>query len=148
MILETLLTLFTRDLNRLKSEIASYKSEEAIWLVEKSITNSAGNLCLHLVGNIKTYIGANLGDNDYVRNREFEFAGKDVPRAELIQQIEETLVDVKKALHALAAEDLAKEYPYIVFDKKTTTGYLLVHLTTHLTYHLGQINYHRRLLDR
>ncbi len=75
----TLQSLFKRDLEKLKSEIEQYSSEENLWRTDKSITNSAGNLCLHLIGNLKAFIGAGLAKTDYIRDREFEFAGKDVP---------------------------------------------------------------------
>ena len=147
MLTETLIPLYTRDLNKLKHEIDSYKNEPTIWHFEKGIANSAGNLCLHLVGNLKTYIGAALGQHPYVRNRELEFLAKDIPRADLLQSIEETITVVESSLRKLTEEDLKKEYPILVFDKTTSTEYFLVHLATHLTYHLGQVNYHRRLLD-
>ena len=99
------------------------------------------------MGNLNTYIGAELGKTGYVRHRELEFSLKDIPKAELLAKIDETISVVDKALDAVTDEQLDDEYPQLVFDKKTSTGYLLVHLTTHLTYHLGQINYHRRLLD-
>lgn len=148
MLIETLKKLFNRDLSRLKHEISSYQNEQVIWQVERNIANSAGNLCLHLVGNLNTYIGAEIGKTGYVRDRELEFSLKDIPKAELIDKVEQTSRIVKDALNRLNEDDLDKEYPILVFDEKTPTGYLLVHLTTHLTYHLGQINYHRRLLDR
>lgn len=147
MITETLRTLFSRDLNILKKEIELYQSEKAIWTTEKGIANSAGNLCLHLVGNLSTYIGAVIGKTNYIRNRELEFSAKDISRLELLNKIEETMITVQSSLEKLTDEDLNAEYPILVFDVKTSTEYLLVHLTTHLTYHLGQINYHRRLLD-
>ena len=147
MLTETLNTIFNRDLDRLKKEIELYQSEKAIWLIEKNIANSAGNLCLHLIGNLNTYIGAVFGKTNYIRNRELEFSLKGVPRSELVSKIEETILVVNNSLSKLTDEDLNAEYPILVFDKKTSTGYLLVHLATHLNYHLGQINYHRRLLD-
>ena len=147
MLIETLLTLFNRDLNRLKSEIELYKNEKNIWLIEKNIANSAGNLCLHLIGNLNWFIGAELGKTNYVRERELEFSTKDVPQTVLIKKIDETIIVVENSLHGLTDEDLKNEYPLLVFDKKTSTEYFLLHLTTHLVYHLGQINYHRRLLD-
>lgn len=148
MLIETLKKLFDRDLNRLKQEISAYQNEQVIWQVERNIANSAGNLCLHLVGNLNTYIGAEIGKTGYVRYRELEFSLKDIPKSELIDKVEQTSRVVEDALNRLNEDDLDKEYPVLVFDEKTPTGYLLVHLTTHLTYHLGQINYHRRLLDR
>lgn len=147
MLIETLKTLFNRDLNQLKTEIDSYQNESDIWKTQKGIANSAGNLCLHLVGNLNTYIGAEFGKTGYIRNRPLEFSLKDIPRAELLSKIEETIVVVDNALNTISEEELKKEYPLLVFENKTSTEFMLVHLTTHLAYHLGQINYHRRLLE-
>lgn len=148
MLIETLKTLFERDLRKLKTEIELYHSEEAIWRIEKSIPNAAGNLCLHLVGNLNGFIGATLGHTGYVRQRELEFSLKGIPKVELIRQIEETIVIVASTLGKLTLQDLAKDFPEPVFGGKTvTTEYMLVHLASHLGYHLGQVNYHRRLLD-
>lgn len=147
MLIESLKILFNRDLNKLKTEIESYQNESDIWKIQKVIANSAGNLCLHLVGNLNTYIGAEFGKTGYIRNRALEFSLKDIPRAELIQKIEETIVVVNNALNIISEEELKMEFPLLVFEKKTSTEFMLIHLTTHLAYHLGQINYHRRLLD-
>ena len=147
MFIENILTLFNRDLNRLKSEIELYKNEKNIWLIEKNIANSAGNLCLHLIGNLNWFIGAELGKTNYVRHRELEFSTKDIPQTELIKKSDETIIVVENSLRGLTDEELKNDYPLVVFDKKTSTEYFLLHLTTHLAYHLGQINYHRRLLD-
>lgn len=147
MLIQTLQTLFQRDLNRVKTEIELYRQEDRIWHTEKNIANAAGNLCLHLVGNLNTYIGAQLGKTNYIRHRDLEFSLKGIPRAELVQQLSDTMLVVQRSLDGLTDDALAKEYPLVVFEQPTTTAYLLVHLATHLSYHLGQINYHRRLLD-
>ena len=147
MLISTLKLLFERDLKKLKSEIESYKNEKNLWRTEKDIANSAGNLCLHLIGNLNTYIGAQFGKTNYIRHRELEFSSKDIPRTELVKSINETIAVVDKALDKLTDDQLKEEYPILVFEQKTSTEYFLVHLTTHLNYHLGQINYHRRLLD-
>ena len=147
MLVETLKLLFNRDLLRLKSEINLYEDESKIWIVEKNIANSAGNLCLHLIGNLNTYIGAEFGKTNYIRNRELEFSLKNISKKELIDQIDNTILVVEMSLNTITEEELKGEHQILVFDKKTTLEYLLVHLTTHLTYHLGQISYHRRLLD-
>src|SRR3970282_1600568 len=146
--IETLKTLFSRDLLRLKSEIELYQNENDIWRSEKGITNSAGNLCLHLIGNLNTYIGSVFGKTNYVRNRELEFSLKDVPKSELIKKIEETTKVVNDALNQVSEDELKMDFPLLVFREKTTTEFMLIHLTTHLAYHLGQINYHRRLLTQ
>lgn len=147
MLIEDLKILFTRDLRKLHGEISAYQQEAAIWAIDKDIANSAGNLTLHLVGNLNTYLGAVLGKTGYIRDRELEFSRKDLSRAELLQLIEATIPMVLHALDQLSPADLEKEYPLLVFEVPTTIGYFLVHLSVHLGYHLGQINYHRRLLD-
>jgi len=144
---ESIKSLYTRDLNKLKTEIESYQTEESLWKIDKDISNTAGNLCLHLVGNLKHFFGAILGNSGYVRNREEEFSLKNIPKSELIQQVEETLNVVISTLDQLSEEDLAKEYPIEPLGYKMTTEYFMIHLFGHLSYHLGQINYHRRLLD-
>lgn len=145
--IESLKSLYTRDLNKLRTEILSYNNEKAIWSVDKNISNSAGNLCLHLVGNLNHFIGTVLGNSGYVRNRDLEFSLKNIPRPELIEKIDRTLDIVTKTLDKLDEDDLKKEYPLVVFESKMSTEYFLIHLLSHLDYHLGQINYHRRLLD-
>jgi uncharacterized damage-inducible protein DinB len=147
MLNQVLKTIFNRDLTKLRSEIAAYKQEANVWKVEKDIANSAGNLCLHLVGNLNTYIGAILGNSGYVRNRDLEFSAKDIPKEELLRKIDETIIVIERVLNTLTQEQLKEEYPQLVLAEKTTTEFFLVHLATHLTYHLGQVNYHRRLID-
>ncbi|HMW27533.1 MAG TPA: DUF1572 family protein [Ferruginibacter sp.] len=147
MLTETLTQLFERDLKRLANEISLYKDESHIWTVQKDISNSAGNLCLHLLGNLNHFIGATLGHTGYVRHRDDEFSLKNIPRQDLLLNISNCLLIVTETLQKLPEEDLAADFPIEVFGKKDSTAYMLVHLATHLSYHLGQINYHRRLVD-
>ena len=147
MVLATLIALFNRDLLKLKVELESYQNEDVIWKTDKNITNTAGNLSLHIVGNLNTYIGDIIGKTGYVRDRDAEFSLKNIHRTELLRQIDEVTKVITSALNSLKPEDLEKEYPLLVFKEKTTTGHFLIHLATHLAYHLGQVNYHRRLLD-
>ena len=147
MIVNSIKSIFIRDLSKLKGEIESYPDENSIWEIRSDINNSAGNLTLHLIGNLNTYIGAELNKTGYIRNRELEFTRKNVPRVQLIQSIEATISVIENVLDQLSVTDLKKEYPTLIWEKKTSTEYVLIHLTTHLAYHLGQINYHRRLLN-
>jgi uncharacterized damage-inducible protein DinB len=147
MITQPLSELFTRDLNKLIKEVSLYKEEANLWVTSKEISNCAGNLCLHLAGNLNHFIGANLGNTGYVRQREKEFSLKNVAREELIQQVKEVIVVVQNTLTKLTQEDLEKEYTHRVFDTPMSIQKFLFHLAMHLSYHLGQINYHRRLLD-
>ncbi|MBS1506671.1 MAG: DUF1572 family protein [Bacteroidetes bacterium] len=147
MLAQELKKVFLKDLAKLKEEIGLYKNESNLWKTEKGISNSAGNLCLHLVGNLNHFIGAVHGKTDYVRNREAEFSSKNIPQAKLVSMVEDTISVVDKVLSATTDEQLAEEYPLVVFKDKMTTGYFFIHLAGHLGYHLGQINYHRRLID-
>jgi len=145
MINSVLVTHFCRDLAKLKVELELYKTETQIWKVTGDIANSAGNLCLHLVGNLDTYIGATLGNSGYMRDRDAEFALKNIPRSELIQRIDSTNQTIQQVVPKLTDKQLKSEYPLLVLKEKTTTEYFLIHLAMHLSYHLGQVNYHRRL---
>lgn len=147
MITESLRSLYSRDLNKLKAEIEAYQNEENLWKTDKNIANSAGNLTLHLVGNLNHFLGTHLGNTGYVRQRDLEFSLKDIPKEELIEKVTATATMIDSVLSQLSDEDLKKEYPLVVFENAMTTDYFLIHLLAHLDYHLGQINYHRRLLD-
>lgn len=147
MLQETLISIFRRDLQQLVKELSLYKKESYVWKTDINITNSAGNLTLHLIGNLNNFIGSIIGKTDYKRNRELEFSLKNIPNSILIQQIEDTVLMIEKVVSKINTDDLGKKYPLDAFKKPMTTQYFLIHLTTHLSYHLGQINYHRRILD-
>jgi hypothetical protein len=147
MVIDTLKKIFRRDLEKLKQEISLYHDEKNLWVIDKNIANSAGNLCLHLVGNLNTYIGAEIGKSGYIRDRDLEFSQKNVLQQQLIKMVDDTITVVEYGLNKLNEDDLEKEYSLLVFKEKTSTGFFLIHLAVHLDYHLGQINYHRRLLD-
>lgn len=146
--IESLSALYERDLDRLLKELKAYKNEEKLWVIEGEISNSGGNLVLHLCGNLKQFIGAILGGSSYIRKRDDEFELKHVKKSELIGQIKETKKIISETLSELDEEKLEETYPVNVFGKEMTTLYFLHHLYGHLNYHLGQINYHRRLLDK
>ncbi len=139
-------TILERDLKKLEEEITLDPSEETLWTITGNIKNPAGNLCLHLCGNLQHYIGAILGRSGYIRNRDHEFAARNVSRKELISEIQKTSIAVRSGLEILDPNTLDDTYPEQVFSYSMTTAYFLIRLTAHLGYHLGQINYHRRLL--
>ena len=146
MLRQILLELYERDLGKLREEIEAYSDEADLWKIDGDILNSTGNLCLHINGNLQHFFGAVLGGTDYVRNRDAEFADKGISREKMLADIDETRSVIKATLAKLSDEDLDKTYPIEVFRKPMTTAYFLTHLATHLNWHLGQIDYHRRLL--
>jgi uncharacterized damage-inducible protein DinB len=148
MLRKILTELYERDLGKLKDEIVQYSDEADLWKTGGEITNPAGNLCLHLTGNLKHFFGAVIGGTGYVRDRDLEFANKNVSKAEMLADIDATRNVVLSTLAGMTEEDFEKVYPIEVFGQPMTTGYFLTHLTTHFNYHLGQINYHRRLIAK
>jgi uncharacterized damage-inducible protein DinB len=145
MLKEALLEIFERDLDKLANEINSYSDESRLWATGGEISNSAGNLCLHLLGNLNHFVGAILGENGYVRNRDAEFSSKNVSREDLLSSIEKTKAAVSEALNKLPDERFEQNFPVEKHDKTVKTDFMLLHLLAHFNYHLGQINYHRRL---
>lgn len=145
--MEALVQIFNRDIDKLKLEIESFKNEEILWKLEGQISNTAGNLCLHIIRNLNHFIGAIIGDSGYVRNREPEFNDKNVDRRELLKMITDTKSIVATSLIGYSREKLHATYPIQVFGEDMTFEFFLIHLVSHLNYHLGQINYLRRILD-
>ena len=146
MIAQALLPLYLRDLNKLKEEISLYKSENNLWILKNEIKNSSGTLALHLLGNLNYFIGAVLDNTGYVRKREKEFADKNVPREIILKEIEEVTAILQKVFPAISDEKFNSEYPVEFLGAKRSVGEMLFILFGHLNYHLGQINYHRRLV--
>ncbi len=146
MLAEYFAGVIVRDLKGLRRELAAYPSENDVWKLVPGIANSAGTLALHLAGNLQHFIGVVFGGTSYRRDRAAEFSRRDVARAELVAQIEAALVAVERGLAAVSDAALAAEYPERVAGYAVTTGEWLVHLVAHLGYHLGQIDYHRRLV--
>lgn len=146
MVKQTIVELFERDLNTLKTEIEQYRSDDDLWKLTDNINNCAGNLCLHLNGNLKYYVGTILGHTGYIRHREAEFELKDIPAHALIADIDITKDIVLTTLNKLTDADLLKTFPIEKQGKSVSTFHMLLHLMLHFQYHLGQINYHRRIL--
>jgi len=135
-----------RDLRALRREVAAYADERDLWKVPAGIANSAGNLTLHLTGNLRQFVGAVLGGDGYVRNRDAEFAGRNVPRVDLLAGIDDAITAVERGMARVTDADLTKPFPMPVGGNTVVTGDFLNHLMAHFGYHLGQIDYHRRII--
>lgn len=145
--MKSIAAIFARDLEKLASEIDSFNEEENLWETTGSVTNSAGNLCLHLIGNLNQFIGTTIGKSGYVRDREAEFNDKNIAKSKLLVMISETKQIVSHTILAVDNELMQTNYPSKVFGNEMTHEYFLIHLIGHLSYHLGQINYLRRIID-
>ncbi|CAN5686570.1 hypothetical protein BH20ACI4_BH20ACI4_17190 [soil metagenome] len=144
---ETLIEIYERDLQKVIGEIKLYKTDEDLWKLENGISNSGGNLALHLIGNIKHFFGANLGKTGYKRERDLEFSDKNVSRDDIVENLENTILVLKETLSNLSDEDFDKDYPEELGGKSNKTLAIIIHMLTHLNFHLGQINYHRRFFS-
>ncbi|MGH7668379.1 MAG: DinB family protein [Gemmatimonadaceae bacterium] len=139
-------TILVRDLRTVQRELEAYEHEADLWTLTSTIPNSAGTLAVHLAGNLRHFVGAVLGGTGYVRDRDAEFSRRDVPRKELLRELDATIADVGAVLSRLTEAQMAATFPQPVAGKRCATADVLLHLATHLTYHLGQIDYHRRLV--
>ncbi|MCB0609354.1 MAG: DUF1572 family protein [Lewinellaceae bacterium] len=139
------LPFFRQYLRQMYSDIEAYKDESKIWIHPAGISNSAGNLCYHLVGNLNHFIGQGLGHTGYVRNREEEFGIRDVPKTRLLEMITDTESMLENVLPQIA--DFTAPYPSGYFPEDNSIQFVINRLAAHLGYHVGQVNYHRRLLD-
>ncbi|AEA45263.1 DUF1572 family protein [Fluviicola taffensis] len=138
---------FTKDLDSLAKELALCDEDTLLWQVPPGIANSIGNLTQHLIGNLNHFIGATLGETGYVRNRDTEFSNRYFSKVELISELEKTSKMLEKVLGSLTQEQLDKSYPYETFGYSMTTNHMIAKLASHLGYHLGQINYLRRIIS-
>lgn len=138
--------ILIRDLEGLQRQVSLYPDDESLWKVAPGIANSAGTLVLHLAGNLRHFCGAVLGGTGYERNRDAEFSTRGLSRAELESEARATIDDVEAALNTITADQLEAVYPVPLREMRVRTADFLVHLAVHLGYHLGQIDYHRRLL--
>ena len=138
-------TMMLRELVTLRKEIEAYPSDESLWRVAPGITNSGGTLALHLAGNLQHFIGAVLGGSGYVRDREAEFSARGLSRSEVLNRIDQATAALSQTFRSLTDEVLGRRYPARVGKVRLSTGDFLVHLEGHLAYHLGQIDYHRRM---
>jgi hypothetical protein len=146
MLIPVVQAMLLRELAAVQRSVEAYPYDASLWALPKGLPNSGGTIVLHLAGNLQHFVGAVLGGNGYRRDREAEFARRDVPRAELEAELENTVNAVRQTLPTLREESLGQPYPVKVGGQVLSTGVVLVHLATHLAYHLGQLDYHRRVV--
>lgn len=138
--------LLARELRTFQREIESYADEALLWASHPALPNTGGTLALHAAGNLQHFVGAVLGNTGYVRDRDAEFARRDVPREEVLRELTAAIRAVEAVVPGLAPEVLDDWYPLPVAKRRVRTGEFLVHLLSHLAYHLGQLDYHRRMV--
>jgi uncharacterized damage-inducible protein DinB len=141
--------ILQRELAAVRRSVEAYPDDASVWTLRPGLPNSGGNLVLHIAGNLQHYLGAVMGGTGYRRDRDAEFASRDVPRDALLAEIDRASVAIDRGLAdgadgPEAEEVLARTYPERIAGREVATGDFLVHLSAHLAYHLGQLDYHRR----
>ena len=138
--------LLLREVATFRREVELFPDDESLWKTVPGVTNSAGNLALHIAGNLRHFVGAVLGKTGYVRDREAEFATRSGTREMVVKALDAALADVDTTLASL--DDAAMAAPYTSGPKgvEVTTQRWLIHLATHAAFHLGQAGYLRRII--
>ena len=141
-----LTTQIVRELQTFIREIEAFPSDDSVWHTRRGVTNSAGNLALHICGNLQDFVGRVLGGTSYVRNRELEFGQREGTRASIVAELRKTIDVIKTALPEVSEETMAADYPMQLAGNTLNTAAFLVHLAAHLAFHLGQAGYLRRII--
>jgi len=130
----------------MRREIESYPDDESLWRETSGVSNPGGTLALHCAGNMRHFVGAVLGQDGYIRDREAEFTARGATREQVVAELDSALNAVERALESLPAAVFDGPYPARVYGRTLRTDVLLTHMAIHLGYHLGQLDYHRRLV--
>ena len=145
MLATELSALFVRDLERLIQELQAFPDTASAWQTAPGVTNAAGTLALHLEGNLREYVGRQIGQIAYSRQRPLEFSARGIEKSELIARLEAVKAMIPGVVQGLSPSQLDARYPEAIHGKSITTRQFLIHLLAHLNYHLGQVDYLRRI---
>jgi len=122
-------------------EMAAPLSEEQFWVKPFPFGNSFGHLVLHLTGNLNYYIGAQIAETGYVRDRSLEFSdASQLRKAEVLKKFDQAIEMVLGTITRQTAEDWSKEYSASGADAHDRFGIVLT-CATHLHHHIGQMMY-------
>lgn len=131
--------LFTECVPRLKTCV-SLLSDEEIWHRPNAQTVSVGNLVLHLCGNVRQWMLSGLDGQPDTRRRRAEFDERGpLPASELLQRLDAVMTEAAVLLDRLTPQRLLDVRPVQGFDE--TGVAILIHVTEHFSYHVGQITY-------
>ncbi|HXC16509.1 MAG TPA: DinB family protein [Holophagaceae bacterium] len=142
--IRTYARIFDRDLGVLEREVSLYPDDASLWKPVGGQPTLGGNLALHLAGNLRHFLGAVLGGSGFKRDRDGEFSSRDRSRDAVIAEIRRARSDAAMALAKLDPASLDRPFPEAIRGHTLPTRMVLVHLITHLSFHLGQLDYHRR----
>ena len=139
-------TILLRELRAIERELNAYANEEQVWALPPGLPNSGGTLALHAAANLQHFIGTVLAGTSHVRDRDAEFNRRNVPRTELIEELRRAEDTIRATLPRTDQSTLDSVYPLPVANRRVTTSDFLLHLVAHLAYHVGQLDFHRRIV--
>jgi len=140
----TVQTILLRELAAVRRSVEAYPDDASLWRLPAGLPNAGGTLVLHIAGNLRHYVGRMLGGVPYERDREAEFARRDVARDALLAEIDAAHDAVEQSLATVSDDAIRAVFPERISGRAFATDDLLLHLASHLAYHLGQLDYHRR----
>jgi uncharacterized damage-inducible protein DinB len=122
-------------------ELATPLAETQFWTKPFAYGNSFGHLVLHLTGNLNYYIGAQIANTGYVRNRDREFTEANPPSKEkALERLDEAVVMVIKSVRSYLPADWTK--PYSAENTNCTSRIeILIQCAAHMQHHIGQMIY-------
>ena len=126
-------------------EMYLFPYDETLWRTLPGVPNSAGNLALHVAGNLQQFVGAVLGGSAVVRNRDGECSRRAGARGELFEELQKAAVAVRTVVPNLTDAVLEHDFPEpVIPTRRIQTLRFLLHLCAHASFHLGQAGYLRR----
>jgi uncharacterized damage-inducible protein DinB len=119
-------------------------SEKEIWWRPNDASNAAGNIVLHLCGNLRQWIISGLGGARDARQRDTEFSERGpIPRRTLIRQLKTTVEETCQIIDRISAEKLSQDFP--IQGYRVSGLVAITHVYEHFAYHAGQIAYLTKL---
>jgi uncharacterized damage-inducible protein DinB len=119
-------------------------SEEEIWWRPNEVSNAAGNIVLHLCGNIRQWVLSGLGEARDLRERDKEFSERGpIPRQALIELLKNTIEDANRVIETAPVSMLSREFDIQGYHVTGATAVTSVY--EHFAYHAGQVIYLTKL---
>jgi len=120
-------------------------SDEQLWVKPYTYGNSIGNLILHITGNLNYFIGAQIAQTGYVRQRDQEFSGSGKPKAQLLSAFDQAIEMVVNTISKQSDSDWSAPYSAERTELKNRFS-MVLKCAGHADHHIGQIIYLQREL--
>ena len=122
-------------------ELAEPLTDEQFWKKPFPFGNSFGHLILHLTGNLNYYIGAQIAQTGYVRDRPREFNDPNPPsKDEALRRFDDAVAMVQQTIRAQSAADWSKEYSGVGTNAPNRLD-MILQCAAHMQHHIGQMIY-------